>query len=406
MRMKGLAKETTNRCPGVDQQGNKFPHDLLDRANLPDDFNFFAQHWLRRANRAREREQWFEGLIYLWVIFNAWLGQVIKDRNMSERDWFLVAAAGRDQLLSAKFEAMMALRPGFRDCVESFHQLWPIFKVRTLEDLKIGGWAARDSTESRSAYRARCFAEDISHRDYAPRCFWDHQSPTALQTGGDPDAVPADWSHTLRAIYQVRCNLFHGGKSFAVSKDKDFARLALELLWDLWGNIHLNRSSWQEDYLTFEFLPEEEKKFKEGTLWQQWHDTYPELFDDDDIRVLESQANKHKFDEWYAAIKIYEKTGYLSLVEKYQHNAHPRKRKFISQFGSQTLEIADKFIRNGFGGSYGPDLLVYAPDHSEWFFCEVKGPRDSFNKNQLANFPELADLLQKPIRIVRLSEKR
>ena len=224
-------KILTPRCPGVDQQGKEIAHDLLDRSILPYDFKYFSQHWLHRANRAREREQWFEGLIYLWVIFNAWLGQVIKDRSMSERDWFLVAAAGRDQLLSVKFEAMAALRPEFRERVDTFHSLWPIFKVRTLKDLEIGGWAESDLSEPRSTYRTKCFAEDISHRDYAPRCFRDHQLPADLESGGDPDVVPTDWSHTLRAIYQVRCNLFHGGKSFAVSRDQEFVRLAFEMLW-------------------------------------------------------------------------------------------------------------------------------------------------------------------------------
>jgi hypothetical protein len=36
-------------------------------------------------------------------------------------------------------------------------------------------------------------------------------------------------------IYRVRCNLFHGGKSFLYSRDREFVRYAFLILWHVWG---------------------------------------------------------------------------------------------------------------------------------------------------------------------------
>jgi VRR-NUC domain-containing protein len=45
-----------------------------------------------------------------------------------------------------------------------------------------------------------------------------------------------------------------------------------------------------------------------------------------------------------------------------------------------------------------PDLFMYARDLSDWFFCEVKGPRDHLRKEQIRKFELLADMTAKPVR--------
>jgi hypothetical protein len=44
---------------------------------------------------------------------------------------------------------------------------------------------------------------------------------------------------------------------------------------------------------------------------------------------------------------------------------------------------------------------MYAPDLTDWFFCEVKGPRDSLRDEQCRKFKALADLSGKPVRLLR-----
>jgi hypothetical protein len=47
-----------------------------------------------------------------------------------------------------------------------------------------------------------------------------------------------------------------------------------------------------------------------------------------------------------------------------------------------------------------PDLLVYTPDRSEWFFCEVKGPQDKLRGKQIDFFQELERVSGKRIKVV------
>jgi hypothetical protein len=43
---------------------------------------------------------------------------------------------------------------------------------------------------------------------------------------------------------------------------------------------------------------------------------------------------------------------------------------------------------------------MYAEDLSDWFFCEVKGPRDRLREEQVRKFEHLADMTSKPVRVL------
>src|SRR5437867_3464231 len=51
----------------------------------------------------------------------------------------------------------------------------------------------------------------------------------------------------------------------------------------------------------------------------QWASLYPQLFDQDDVRLTRLQPKNH-FSEWFAAIHLFHRDGALSLVEKYVQN--------------------------------------------------------------------------------------
>ncbi len=47
-------------------------------------------------------------------------------------------------------------------------------------------------------------------------------------------------------------------------------------------------------------------------------------------------------------------------------------------------------------------LLMYAPDMSDWFFCEVKGPGDRLRSEQMSKFEALAEVSGEPVRLMHL----
>lgn len=132
----------------------------------------------------------------------------------------------------------------------------------------------------------------------------------------------------------------------------------------------------------------------------RWAKTYPMLFDEDDLRIAENQTEMgYHFYEWLAAVLIYHSHGLFSLVEKYQFASHPRKQDKVDKLVEPRIA---ELIRShpDYGNAQCPDLLVYNPDHSDWFFCEVKGPADRLRSEQAEFFRALADLSGKPINLV------
>jgi hypothetical protein len=141
-------------------------------------------------------------------------------------------------------------------------------------------------------------------------------------------------------------------------------------------------------------------QFKAGTLWQRWLRDYPELFDADDARLVGSQApyNYH-FYEWLAAVLLYNLTGYLSLVEKYQFKNHLVKGSKLERLlPPQYIQTIYEFNRKG---AQFPDLLVYRQDFGDWFFCEVKGPKDYVRDSQNLMFHQIEAIFQKEVRVIQ-----
>lgn len=235
--MTNIRTLSTDNCPGNHPDlKDSSPEALLDRSLLNrTDFWFFARPWVNRARATAREEEWFAAMIYLWVTFNAWVSLVVSDRRYSEKDYYLWRAAGLDPQLNDHFEYVLATNTTFKNNVDEFRSLWPVFKVRTLVDHGVEPWGPWGSRESRSEYRARCLSLPLGPSDFAPHCYLDHQPKEAFEPGGNPLNVPLDWSHVLGAIYRVRCNLFHGGKSFWNSRDQDFTRLAYTILFEVWS---------------------------------------------------------------------------------------------------------------------------------------------------------------------------
>lgn len=142
--------------------------------------------------------------------------------------------------------------------------------------------------------------------------------------------------------------------------------------------------------LSFIFSKSQRELFRSEELIHRWSTRYPELFDDDDKRVLltEHQRQYH-FHEWLAAVLLFEATGYRSLVIKYTARTHPMKGNKLRQALPQS--VAEWVFAHESGQ---PDLFVYSSAADDWFFCEVKGPGDIERANQKEWRAEFLDFIQ------------
>ena len=150
--------------------------------------------------------------------------------------------------------------------------------------------------------------------------------------------------------------------------------------------------------LNFSFDSELRESFRRGKLGHDWKANYPLLFDDDDVRLYKNQYKTHHFCEWYAAIVFFEALGYLSMA-KYETKSHKLKRTPLKKI--VTPEIYNYIIED-WGGM--PDLIVFAPDYSKFFFCEVKGPRDKLHGRQSRCAKKLWQMSGKPVALLNLRQ--
>jgi hypothetical protein len=156
------------------------------------------------------------------------------------------------------------------------------------------------------------------------------------------------------------------------------------------------------DIGTVEIQHSQQDFWRSGRLAPEWARRFPELFDEDDLRLAEAQGHLgYHFCEWLAAIVLHHATGYLSLVGKYEFQKHRRKQELVQRLLPSELRAALS-DRTEHGSAQAPDLLMYAPDLSDWFFCEVKGPRDRLGQQQEQKFKAIAKLSGKPVRLLRL----
>lgn len=146
----------------------------------------------------------------------------------------------------------------------------------------------------------------------------------------------------------------------------------------------------------FLYSPEQRNRFQSGALMEEWAARYPELFDERDVSICRNQPDYHFF-EWLGAVLLYEATGYLSLIEKYETKSH--QEKFDAFKASVPLAVFDHVLKNRTGL---PDLFLYKKDFTDWFFCEIKGFRDKLRDHQLDRFREIEAVSGKPVSILYL----
>lgn len=139
-------------------------------------------------------------------------------------------------------------------------------------------------------------------------------------------------------------------------------------------------------------------RFRSGELAEEWAKLFPEIFDGDDLRIAKSQPDYHFF-EWLGSIVLRVTTGYLSLVEKYEFAGHPRKSKILKDIVEPAV-----FEMMRAPGVQCPDFFVYSADHTDWFFCEVKGNQDRIRPEQETYFEQLGQVCGRPVALLEFRD--
>jgi hypothetical protein len=147
-----------------------------------------------------------------------------------------------------------------------------------------------------------------------------------------------------------------------------------------------------------QFDQNQRMQFQSGELPRKWYKEYPSIFDEDDLRLAFSRPTYHFF-EWLGAICLYQRSGYLSLIEQYQFKNHKHKQAILSRLNFPGLKKAMEYQLR-INKTQAPDLLVYKPDYSDWFFCEVKGRDDPLSQQQRNHFTVLSEISGKPIYLI------
>ena len=164
----------------------------------------------------------------------------------------------------------------------------------------------------------------------------------------------------------------------------------------------MHRLSIDEQY--FDELPPLTLRRAEYAAWRagcvaaSWRAAFPNVFDDDDLRLARKRwsSGRHYF-EWAAARHLHLQSGWSVLVAKYEFRNHARKRAVVDRMLSR--EVLEVVRGRSPGRAQAPDLFVYAPDETDFYFCEVKGPRDGLRVAQREKFARLAECTGKRVRI-------
>jgi hypothetical protein len=144
--------------------------------------------------------------------------------------------------------------------------------------------------------------------------------------------------------------------------------------------------------------------FKSGHLIDEWITKYPSIFDSDDIRLARSQGVLgYKFYEWLSAVTIFNTTGYLSLIEKYDMPSHFRKYNKFKEIIDGV--VFDYIVSKKEKGTQPPDLFCFDEISKDWFFVEVKGKNDRLSQEQTSYFANIEKLSKREIRVMTIEKK-
>lgn len=169
------------------------------------------RNWAQRSSEKLgcEDTESFEPFIFGWIAVNGWASCVTGEET--DRKYLDVLMADDD--LGRRFDELRA-NADFTESVQQFHRLWPIFRSQD-----VGYVPSRGHTREE-------MVDEYMRRTPLPR----HRPDCWIRHRTAKHEIPIDWPHTLAAIYQVRCNLFHGYKGVHSENDVAIVSRAFNVL--------------------------------------------------------------------------------------------------------------------------------------------------------------------------------
>lgn len=162
----------------------------LDTTELDSERHDAITSWLTIASAETTP---FKQFIFRWMSFNGWMACVTGE----DRDTEMLKVFCKDKTAIATFVRLMKSSSEFAEAVKAFAALWPIFNAADV--YKLGDKRPHATNmEERPAYVEALWPMK-SIRRRPPR--WNPKKPAKPQL-----------KDLFGAIYQVRCNLFHGDK--------------------------------------------------------------------------------------------------------------------------------------------------------------------------------------------------
>lgn len=202
-------------CPELFRNGRLGTHFQSNRFHmLHQDGRQLVVHWFDLAYEQRHADpaESFEPFIFAWIAFNGWAScctELDQDRQM-------VGALTASPVLVQQFDEALRDSADLRTTAEVFRSYWPVFKAQELKRLGAPMWRERDRPTTIARYLG------MGAQQFAPACYRRH-----VENG---EEIPLDWPHVLWAIYQVRCNLFHGDKAPHSEIDRVLVHSSFQIL--------------------------------------------------------------------------------------------------------------------------------------------------------------------------------
>ena len=160
--------------------------------------NWFEKAWLLKNCQDKDC---FEPFIYCYISFNSWAACVTGE----DKDWRMIREICNDDTCKSIYQKAIQ-DPFVLEILSQFQSLWPIFKAQEIRRSQI----PHLHSSIREQVIRHYFKFEI--QEYTPK---DPQNPVLIG-----HEIPLIWENTLKAIYQVRCNLFHGDKCMNSDDDQ------------------------------------------------------------------------------------------------------------------------------------------------------------------------------------------
>jgi hypothetical protein len=184
---------------------------------LHDEAKRLIMDWFRRAenfSKFGRDDTDFEAFIYLWISFNGWASCVTGEN----RDTYWLESICADKQMNNMFNELLKNDKTFATKINHFYELLPVFSVNDLRKKRL----LRYSFSRQKRDKLVDFYLNKGADKFQPACWKRH-----FENG---EEIPKSLAHTLKAIYTIRCNLFHGEKGRHSEIDRAFVSNALGIL--------------------------------------------------------------------------------------------------------------------------------------------------------------------------------